>query len=59
MSATQPLAGDPLLQAVTDTMIAFHERYHHRTPRHARSQMMGGDLIACVLDGVYTAVEQT
>jgi uncharacterized protein YbcI len=54
-----PLSGDELLLAVTDAMVALHERYHHRTPVSAKTQMLGDDLLACVLGGVYTDVEQT
>ena len=60
MSATHPpLTGDALLVAVTDVMVEFHQRYHHRTPLTARTQLLGGDLLACVLGGVYTDVEKT
>src|SRR5512133_4211445 len=54
-----PLTGDALLAAVTAAMVALHERYHHRTPVTAKTQMLGGDLLACVLGGVYTDVEKT
>ena len=54
-----PLTGDALLEAVTDAMVALHERYHHRTPVTAKTQLMGGDLLACVMGGVYTDVEKT
>lgn len=40
-------------------MVALHERYHHRAPVTAKSQMLGDDLLACVLGGVYTDVEKT
>jgi uncharacterized protein YbcI len=53
-----PLRGDALLEAVTDSMVALHERYY-RKPVTARSQMLGDDLLACVLGGVYTDVEKT
>ena len=60
MSATYaPLRGDELLVAVTASMVAFHERYYHRKPVTAKTQMLGDDLIACVLGGVYTDVEKT
>ena len=60
MSAqTLPLTGEALLLAVTDAMVAMHERYHHRAPVTAKSLMLGDDLIACVLGGVYTDVEKT
>ena len=54
-----PLSGDELLEAVTDAMIGLHERYHHREPVTAKSLMLGGDLIACVMGGIYTDVEKT
>jgi uncharacterized protein YbcI len=56
---TAPLTGDELLAAVTEAMVALHERYHHRKPATAKSQLLGGDLLACVLAGVYTEVEKT
>lgn len=54
-----PLAGDSLLSAVTDAMVALHERYYHRPPVSAKTRLMGDDLLAVVLGGVYTDVEQT
>lgn len=54
-----PLDGDALLEAVTAAMVELHERYHHRTPVSARTQLLGDDLLACVLGGVYTDVEKT
>ena len=54
-----PLTGDALLDAVTDEMVAFHERYHHRAPATAKTLLLGDDLLACVLGGVYTDVEKT
>jgi uncharacterized protein YbcI len=60
MLATEaPLSGNALLVAVTGAMVKLHERYHHRTPVTAKTQMLGDDLLACVLGGVYTDVEQT
>src|SRR5580658_4568648 len=60
MSAPEPpLHGDELLSAVTESMVALHERYYHRTPVRAKTQMLGDDLLACVLGGVYTDVEKT
>jgi uncharacterized protein YbcI len=53
------LAGEDLLAAVTEAMVGFHERYHHRKPVTAKTMMLGEDLIACVLGGVYTDVEKT
>jgi uncharacterized protein YbcI len=54
-----PLTGDALLAGVNDAMIAFHERYYHRPPGTAKTMMLGDDLLACVLGGVYTDVEKT
>ena len=54
-----PLDGAALLTAVTDAMIELHERYYHRPPGWVKSQMMGDDLLACVLGNVYTDVEKT
>jgi uncharacterized protein YbcI len=55
----EPLEGDALLAAVTAAMATLHERYYHRPPGSAKTQMMGDDLLACVLGGVYTDVEKT
>ncbi len=55
----QILTGGELLAAVTDAMVGFHERYHHRKPVTAKTLMLGDDLIACVMGGVYTDVEKT
>lgn len=54
-----PFSDDALLAAVSDAMSELHERYYQRPPGTARAQMMGEDLLACVLGGVYTEVEQT
>ena len=54
-----PLTGDALLAAVTDAMVGLHERYHHRVPVTAKTLLLGDDLLACVLGGVYTDVEKT
>jgi uncharacterized protein YbcI len=60
MSATNtPLNGDALLVAVTGAMVALHERYHHRAPVTAKTLLISGDLLVCVLGGVYTDVEKT
>jgi uncharacterized protein YbcI len=53
------LTGDALLVAITDAMVALHKRYHQREPVTAKTQLLGGDLLACVLGGVYTDVEKT
>ncbi len=60
MSATNtPLNGDALLVAITDAMVALHERYHHRAPVTAKTLLLSSDLLVCVLGGVYTDVEKT
>ncbi len=53
------LSGDDLLAAVSASMGSLHERYYGRAPASTKSQMMGDDLLACVLGGVYTEVEKT
>jgi uncharacterized protein YbcI len=54
-----PLQGEALLAAVTTAMVELHKRYHHRKPVTAKTQLMGGDLLVCVMGGVYTEVEKT
>ena len=56
---TVPFAGDELLVAVTEAMVALHERYHHRTPLTAKTLLLDDELLACLLGGVYTDVEKT
>jgi len=58
MLAPDPLTGDALLQAVNDDLVALHRRYH-RQPVTAKTQLIDGELLACVMGGVYTDVEQT
>lgn len=53
------MTGDALLVAVTAEMVALHQRYHHREPVTAKTLLLGEDLLACVLGGVYTDVEKT
>jgi uncharacterized protein YbcI len=53
------LAGDELFAAVTQSMVAFHQEYHHREPVTAKALFLGDDLLACVLGGVFTEVEKT
>jgi uncharacterized protein YbcI len=60
MSAPDPpLSGDQLLAAVTDAMVSFHQHYYHRAPVSAKTLLLGGELLVCVLGGVYTDVEKT
>lgn len=54
-----PLHGEKLLSAVTAAMVDLHERYHHRSPVSAKTQLLEDDLLACVMGGVYTDVEKT
>jgi uncharacterized protein YbcI len=58
-SPAPPLHGEELLAAVTEEMVAMHERYHHRVPATAKTQLLEDDLIAVVMGGVYTDVEKT
>ncbi len=53
------LTGEELLAAVTEAMVALHERYHHRKPITAKTLLLGGDLLVCVLGGVYADIEKT
>ena len=59
MATKDVLHGEPLLAALSEAMVAMHQRYHGREPATAKSLMMGDDLLACVLGGVYTDVEKT
>jgi uncharacterized protein YbcI len=58
-SPEPPLSGNDLLEAVTESMVALHERYYHRVPASAKTQMLGGEVLVCVMGGVYTDVEKT
>jgi uncharacterized protein YbcI len=53
-----PLQGEEMLAAITDAMVDLHRRYY-RKPVSAKTSMLGDDLLACVLGGVYTDVEKT
>jgi uncharacterized protein YbcI len=59
LTANDFLTGDELLGALTDAMVGLHERQHGRKPASAKSLMMGDDVLACILVGVYTEVEKT
>ena len=50
---------DAVLDAVTEAMVGLHERYHGRKPASARTRMLDGEMLACVLGDVYTEVEKT
>jgi uncharacterized protein YbcI len=56
---TPPLTGQVLLDAITDEMVTLHLRYHGRVPATAETHLLGGDLVACRLGGIYTDVEKT
>ena len=58
-SAHGATVGDAGLKAVTEAMVALHARYHGRKPASARTQMMGNDMLACLLGDPYTDVEKT
>lgn len=58
-SLERPLIGEDLLDAVTESMVALHERYYHRLPVSARTRMLGDEILVCVMGGVYTDVEKT
>ena len=58
-SGNGPLHGEELLDGVTRAMVELHQRYHHRKPVTAKTQLMGDDLLVCVMGGVYTEVEKT
>ena len=51
--------GDAELEAVTAAMVGLHKRYHGREPATAHTQMMGDDMLACLLGDIYTDVEKT
>ena len=54
-----PLEGPALLEAVSGEMASLHARHYQRPPGTIKTRMMGDDLLACVLGGVYTDVEKT
>jgi uncharacterized protein YbcI len=54
-----PLQGQALLAAVSERISALHMRHYKRPPGTIKTQLMGDDLLACVLGGVYTDVEKT
>ena len=58
-SVQAPVVVDDVLEAVTQAMVALHERYYGRKPASSRTMMMGDDMLACMLGDVYTDVEKT
>ena len=53
------LSGEALLEGVTDAMVSLHLHYHGRVPATAETHLLGSDLLACKLGGIYTDVEKT
>jgi uncharacterized protein YbcI len=51
--------GDDVLEALTEALVVLHERYHGRRPSTAHTQIMGKDMLACLMGEVYTDVEKT
>jgi hypothetical protein len=49
-----PITEDVLV-AVNDAMVALHLRYHGRAPGTSRTQLLGSDMLACLMGDVYTA----
>ena len=50
---------DAQLEALNEALVGLHERYHGRKPGSSRTQLMGDDMVACLLGDIYTNVEQT
>jgi len=47
------------MDAVASALVDLHERYHGRRPATVKAQMMGDDMLACLLGEIYTDVEKT
>ncbi len=47
------------MDAVASALVDLHERYHGRKPATAKAQMMGDDMLACLLGEIYTDIEKT
>ncbi len=45
----RPLHGESLLAAVSQAMVSLHTQYHGHIPATAKTEMMGDDLLACVV----------
>jgi uncharacterized protein YbcI len=54
-----PPIGEDMLSAINDAIVGLHTRYHGRAPASSRTQMLGDDLLACLMGDVYTDVEKT
>jgi uncharacterized protein YbcI len=59
MDERPPPISDEVLEAVNDAMVTLHARYHGREPASAHTQMMGEDMVACLLGDMYTDIEKT
>lgn len=59
MASEGPLYGESLLAAVSQGMVSLHEQYHGRIPARAKTEMLGADLLACVLGDLYTDIDKT
>lgn len=44
---------------MTDAIVTLHLRYFGRAPATARTELLSGDVLACVLTGIYTDAEKT
>lgn len=59
MPTSSSPVGDEMLESITESMVALHERYYGRRPTSAQTRIMGEDMVACVLGDMYTDVEKT
>lgn len=53
-----PLSGELLLDSVTDAILALRLREYGHLPATAETVMIGEDLLACTLSGVYDAPDE-
>ncbi|HEX5618045.1 MAG TPA: Na-translocating system protein MpsC family protein [Solirubrobacteraceae bacterium] len=53
------LTGEGLLEGVTEALSRAHDRYYGRRPAAARSRLIDGEMLVCVMGGVYSEVEKT
>ena len=52
----EALAGEPLLEAVTDAIVSLHLRHHGGTPGAAGTDLLDDDLLACKLGGIHPGI---
>lgn len=50
---------DSVLAAINLELVELHRRHHGRPPLSAKTQLLDGALLACVMGGVFTDVEKT